>query len=203
MKKHSERITVNFDPDTAGANAAERSIHLLLEEGLRVRILDMEGGLDPDEYVKQNGAEAYRNKLTQASGYFHWLADRARRKFDMRSSDGRIAGLHFLLPSIQRISDKLERATIAEEVASYLGVERGLVLEQFRKIAVNKGNSMDRRQSPSVPATEKLLLNALLVSADARAEVLPRLIALRVLQSFTLRPIFDCSHPFPREANRV
>ena len=80
IKKHTDHITVNFDPDNAGANAAERSIQMLLEEGLRVRVVELEGGLDPDEYVKQNGADAYREKLKHAPGYFHWLADRTRRE---------------------------------------------------------------------------------------------------------------------------
>src|SRR5206468_187892 len=48
LKQHTARIVVNFDPDTAGVNAAERSINLLLEEGMQVRILELDGGLDPD-----------------------------------------------------------------------------------------------------------------------------------------------------------
>ena len=63
LKRHSERIVVNFDPDAAGANAAERSIQMLLDENLQVRVLELEGDLDPDEYVKANGAEAYRARL--------------------------------------------------------------------------------------------------------------------------------------------
>ena len=56
LKRQSQRIVVNFDPDAAGANAAERSINLLLEEGMQVRIMELDGGLDPDEYCKERGA---------------------------------------------------------------------------------------------------------------------------------------------------
>ena len=191
LKKHTTSIVVNFDPDSAGSNAAAKSIQMLLEEGMRVKVLELDGGLDPDEYVKQNGAEGYQEKLKRASGYFHWLADRARRKFDMNSSEGRIAGLQFLLPAIQRVSDKLERATIAEEVASYLGVDRGLVLEQFRKIATERGAPSAKPAAPRVPSAERLLLNALLVSSEARAAVLPRLFELQVFQRLTARTIFE------------
>ena len=59
-----------------------------------------------------------------ASGYFHWLADRARARFDMRSADGRMDAFKFLLPSVQKIGDKLERAAVASDLASYLGVDR-------------------------------------------------------------------------------
>ena len=62
LQRHSDKIVVNFDPDAAGANAAERSINLLLDESMHVRIVELEGGLDPDEYCKERGAEAYRGQ---------------------------------------------------------------------------------------------------------------------------------------------
>src|SRR5258708_23875320 len=108
MHRHADTVVVNFDPDTAGANAAERALQLLLDEGLHVRVLALDGGLDPDEYVKQNGADAYRAKLDSAGGYFHWLADPAPAPVDMRSSAGRADAFQFLLPSIQLTSGKLQ-----------------------------------------------------------------------------------------------
>ena len=92
MKRHSPRIVVNFDPDAAGANAAERSIALLLEEGMHVRILELDGELDPDEYCKERGADAYRARMEAAKDYFTWLADRRRDKFDARARKVRWRG---------------------------------------------------------------------------------------------------------------
>ena len=88
--------------------------------------------------MKQFGAEAYRAQLDAASSYFHWLADRARAKFDMRGADGRMDAFKFLLPAVQKISDKLERAAVASDLAGYLGVEPGLVLEQFKRAATDR-----------------------------------------------------------------
>lgn len=176
IRRHADAVVVNFDPDTAGANAAEKSIQLLLDEGLRVRVLTLDGGLDPDEYVKQNGADTYRAKLDSASGYFHWLADRARARFDMRLAEGRMDAFKFLMPAIQKISDHLERAAIANDVAGYLGVDPGLVLERFKKAASERrAPAPSAEPRPAVPALERILLNALISSVEARAEVLPRL----------------------------
>lgn len=191
VKRFSDKIVVNFDPDAAGANAAERSIQTLLEENMRVRVLELPGGLDPDEFVKRQGAEEYRWRLEQAAGYFEWLSDRARRKFDMRTAEGRIAGLQFLMPAIQRVSDRLERATIAEEVAGYLGIDRGIVLDQFRRAAAHRGEKTPQQAGVDVPAVEKLLLNALLSSAAAREQVLPRVMELDVAEQFVTRPILN------------
>jgi DNA primase len=138
-----------FRSGCGGANAAERSINLLLDESMRVRIVELEDGLDPDEYCKERGADAYRGKLDKAQTYFYWLADRARAKFDLRTAEGRVAGFQFLLPAIQRLPDKIERVAVANDVAGYLGVDAGLVLENFRKAA------MDRRDKKVAPCASR------------------------------------------------
>jgi len=183
---------VNYDPDRAGANASEKAIQILLDEGMHVRVLALDGGLDPDEYVKQNGADAYRAKLDAASTYFHWLADRARQKFDMRSSDGRMEAFKFLLPSVQKIGDKLERAAIANDLAGYLGVDAGLVLDQFKKAATDRRAPAApvAKQEPPVPAVESILLSAMVASAEVRAKVLP-LLTPDLIADFATREIFE------------
>lgn len=188
LHRHADTVVVNFDPDDAGANAAERAIQLLLDEGLHVKVLAFGGGsgdathakLDPYEYVTQFGADAYRSQLDAASGYFHWLADRARTKFDMRGADGRMDAFKFLLPAVQKISDKLERAAVASDLAGYLGVEPGLVLDQFKKAAMDRhapGQVAAPRPAAraQIPALERILLNSLLSSEETRQHILPQL----------------------------
>jgi DNA primase len=191
IHRHADAVVVNFDPDVAGANAAERAIQMLLDEGLHVRVLTLDGGLDPDDYIKQNGAEAYQARLDAASGYFHWLADRARGKFDMRSAEGRMDAFKFLLPAVQRISDKIERAAVANDLAGYLGVDPGLVLDQFKKAAADRrAPAPQAAPRPEIPALERILLKALLNSEEARAQVLPRLTPV-MTGSFATSEIFD------------
>jgi DNA primase len=192
IKRHSERIVVNFDPDEAGMKAAERSIEILVEEGMQVRVLELEGGLDPDEYVKANGAEAYRAHVEKAPGYFYWLGDRARSRFDMRTSEGRVAGLKFLLPAVQRISDKLERATVANDLANYLGIETGLVLEHFRKAATERREkTLPNAAAVEVRPVERILLNAALSGPEIRQSILPRLKRAPQLEQFRTVRIFQ------------
>jgi len=191
LRRHSDKVVVNFDPDSAGVSAAERSIQLLLEESVRVRVLELEGGLDPDDYVKQRGPEEYRLRLDRAPGYFHWLADRARARYDMRSAEGRLAGLQFLLPAIQQVSDKLERATIANEVATYLGVEPGLVLERFRRTAAQRHEAVAGPPAPELRPVEKILLQSLLASEEARQQVLPLLKAAPAFGQLATRRILQ------------
>ena len=60
LRRYTTRLVVNFDPDTAGANAAEKSIALLTEEGFEVRVVTLEGGLDPDRFVREQGHSGLR-----------------------------------------------------------------------------------------------------------------------------------------------
>jgi DNA primase len=191
LKRHAERVVVNFDPDAAGVSAAERSIQMLLEEGLSVRVLELEGGLDPDEYVKSKGADSYRQCLDKAPGYFYWLADHGRAKYDTRTAEGRIAALKFLLPAIHRITDKLERATVANDVAGYLGVEAGLVLDEFRKAATERRERKLPQAAETLKPLERILLNAVLANRDVRDRVLPRLRGSAQVEQFSTRRIFQ------------
>jgi len=188
LKRHSDNIVVNFDPDAAGANATEKSLQMLLDETLRVRVLELGGDLDPDEYVKQSGVEAYRRRLEKAPAYFHWLADRARQKFDMRTVEGRMDGFKFLAPKIQSIADRLERFAVANDVADYLGVDEKLVREHFSKGAAEHPPAPRR---VDVPPNERLLLNSLLSSELARAQAIPELRGLAAVERFVSRNVFQ------------
>ena len=174
-------------------SAAERAIQILLDENLHVRILTLEDGLDPDEYVKRFGAETYRAKLERAAGYFHWLADRARSKFDMSGAEGRMEALRFLLPSIQKIADKIERAAIAGDVAGYLGVEKGLVYDQFKMAVTDRQGGVVANAKPSVPTVpelERILLRAVLSNNETRDQLFGRLTE-DLTKDFTTREIFS------------
>ncbi len=181
MKRHAPMVTVNFDPDAAGSNAAEKSIQLLLAESVRIGIVQLDGGLDPDEYCRQHGPEAYARCVDKAKSYFYWLADRARAKFDMRSVEGRVDAFQFLLPAVQGLTDKLERVAVANDLASYLNVPSGLVLENFRKRAGDKRDTAVAEQ-PRLPESDRILLSVLLTEPESADVLLPGLRQIATLQ---------------------
>jgi DNA primase len=191
MRRHASRIVVNFDPDPAGQKATEKSILIMLEEGAEVCVLELEEGLDPDEYVKKFGPETYREKLDHAGNYFYWLADRARGHYDMRTGEGKVKAFQFLLPSIQKIPEKIRRAAVASDVAGYLGIEAGLVLEEFKRSAVDRKEHVLHAPVREIPQAEKLLLRLLAASTGVRQVLLPRLAELGAIDGFAARKIFE------------
>jgi DNA primase len=85
----------------------------------------------------------------------------------------------FLLPAVQKIYDKLERAAVANDIAGYLGVDPGLVLDQFKKAATERRGALPdaarSRPRVEIPAIERILVQALVSSDETRREILPRL----------------------------
>lgn len=191
LKRHTQKIVVNFDPDAAGANAAERSIGILLQEGMQVRIMELDGDLDPDEYCKERGAEGYRQRLDTAKGYFFWLADRLRSQHDMRTTEGRVAVMKGLLPAVHRISDSLERGVIANEVAGYLGVDKGMVLDSFKRTAADRQEKTLDRPAVALRPDERMLLSAIFGDDEIRDEVIRELRSVQSLTAFASRRIFQ------------
>ncbi len=202
----SGQILLNFDSDSAGERSTEKYISLLLAEGLRVKVLQIPGGADPDEYVQEKGPGAYRGLVDNAVPYFHWLADRARSKFDMSSAEGRMDAFKWMVPAIQQVNDKLERNAIAVEVAEYLKADREVVFRTLGQSSRTTVPAKPRDLASSVPPNEKLLLGCVLVSAEARAAIRHYFTNSDLISVLELKSIFqaiaelDAAEPFTLEA---
>ena len=192
IKRHCDQVLLNFDPDSAGVRATAERIPLLLSEHLKIRVVDLEGGLDPDEYIRQRGAEEYATRLNQAANYFHWLADQARRKFGT-SAEGRVEALKSLLPALTQIPDGADRLAMADELASLMGLSaEDRVRSGLRDAARSRQSKVSvKAQEQKLPALDRMLLESLLASEEAREMVLPRLAAAKSRETMKARAIFD------------
>lgn len=192
LRRHVELVVVNFDSDSAGKNAAQRSIDLLLQEGLSVRVLTLPDGLDPADFCQKYGPDAYRERLESAPDYYIWLADRAREQFDMHTSDGRVGAFRFLMPSIHLLPDKLKRASLADELANHLAIPPGLVLEQFRRAATERRSAaLDTATTDALSPGENLLLKLFLKSPGARQEMLNGVAEISASEDLSSAKIFE------------
>jgi DNA primase len=196
----SGQIILNFDPDPAGARSTEKYIALLLAEGLRVKVLSIPGGLDPDEYIQQNGLNAYQHLLENATSYFHWLAERAREKFDMRIAEGRADAFKFILPTIEQVHDPVERSAIATEMAEYLKVDRDIVRQSMRRATVAPVAPRARELASAIPPNEKLLIACMLISPEARTAIKHYIASSNILHALELRSIFETALALDAEA---
>ena len=159
LRRYATRVIVNFDPDTAGANAAEKSIALLTEEGFEVRVLTLPGGLDPDRFVRDRGARAYAEALRAAPQYQDYLVERARQLYPSRDPKAKTEALNFLLPHIRRMPSRIARDAFANDAAQALGIDSALVRAELKDAAAKRRDSIAPQTHPLTRA-EQILLQA-------------------------------------------
>ena len=172
LRRHTAQIAVNFDPDAAGANAAEKSIALLTEEGFTIKIVTLEDGLDPDRYIRERGVEAYTRAIRGARRQSDYLIERARMLFPGATAEQKVKAMNFLLPHIRRMPEKLARDQFAADAAQKLGIDSTILREQLRQAALRRQDHIEVRAS-SLNEVERVLLRALSIDdpehQDARA----------------------------------
>jgi DNA primase len=163
LKRHTSNVAVNFDPDAAGANAAEKSIALLTEEGFNIKIVTLDGGLDPDRYIRERGVEAYTAAVRAARRQSDYLIERARTAFPGASAEQKVKALNFLLPHIRRMKEKLARDQFAADAAQKLGIDSAVLREELRQAALKRRDHIEARPT-GLTEVERVLLRALAIS---------------------------------------
>ena len=171
LSRFTKRAVVNFDPDTAGAAAAERSISLLTEEGFEVKVIALEGGLDPDRFVREHGIQAYMAALRTAKRHSDYLIDRARTLFPGRTADAKVKAMNFLLPHIRRMPSGIARAEFADDAAQKLGIDSAMMRQELKQAATQKLGSVRAHRAQPASEVERVLLRALVLPESDQARI--------------------------------
>ncbi len=174
LGRYAKQIVVNFDPDAAGARAAERSLALLVAEDFQIRVLTLEGGLDPDQFIRKRGKDAYSKALLAAQRYFDYLIDRALAAFPARSTQGKVQAVNFLLPHLQHVPSRIARDELAADIAQKLGIDSAVLRQEMRHVAVTRGSVVKSAPEAQATPAERILIRVLAVTAD-QLEPLPDL----------------------------
>ena len=170
LGRFSKRIVVNFDPDTAGARATERTLGLLVEEEFEIQVLQLEAGFDPDLFLRRKGREAYAAALKSSQRYFTYLIERARAQFPVRSAEGKVKAVNWLLPHIQRVPSRITRDELAGEIAQKLAID-STVLRQELKHAATSRSAAAVKAPPLAQVTdaERIIIRALASATEMQA----------------------------------
>ncbi|MDH3284635.1 MAG: DNA primase [Acidobacteriota bacterium] len=183
LKRFTSRVVLLLDGDRAGRRAARRALGPLLGAGLSVRVAFPPDGADPDDLVRDEGADAVRAVVAGALELPDFLLEEARREFDLQSIDGRVEALAMVLEHLVPVTSEVARAEAIARVADGLGIEDDLVRDELRKAARERRT----RLAPVV--------------ATAASRPVPSRIS-RVERDL-IRYLFECGDADPEEADRV
>jgi DNA primase len=178
LKRFTDRVVVNFDPDAAGRAATRRSLEVLLESGFEVSVVSLPAKKDPDLFVREQGPEKYRERLGAAVPYIEFLTRDVASRQDLSGTRGKVAALNEVLPFLARLDNPVSRAGYVEMIGSVLGIEDRLVLQELkeavrgRRKSLSAGPLQGARGSWIVSESESRLLRALMDAQDVRGALL-------------------------------
>ncbi len=134
LKRYTNNVVIVFDSDEAGQGAALRSIDILIEEGMNVRIADLTRGFDPDSYVRKYGTEEFLKRVKAAKTLFDYKLDLLLLKFDKESPEGkaRIAG--DMLEMIGRFKNAILRTTYVKKLSETLSIGEETLIFELKRI---------------------------------------------------------------------
>ncbi len=170
LGRFSKNAVVNFDPDTAGAKATERTLGLLVEEEFQIKVLTLEQGFDPDLFIRRKGKDAYGEALRHSQRYFDYLIDRARSHFPGRTGESKQKAVNYLLPHIQRVPSRIVRDELSQEIAQKLGIDSSVLRQELRHVASERSATAVKAPAEAQPTdAERILIRALASARQMQA----------------------------------
>jgi DNA primase len=127
LSRYADKVFVAYDGDTAGISAATRAAEVLVRLSHKVRIAALPGGADPDSFVREQGAEAFKAELERAHDFIDYYA----ATNPVESPDDREAAARTLIETVSTIEDPLTADLMLEKIAIALSISRGAVARAF------------------------------------------------------------------------
>ena len=134
ISRYTRKVIISYDSDEAGQKAAMRAVKLLSEAGLDVVILKIPGAKDPDEYIKNLGADKFRQVLNESKGRFEYSMDNILAKYNITVSAERVKALNELEKIISEIYSAAERDIHIQTVSKTLGVDSKSIKTDVERI---------------------------------------------------------------------
>jgi DNA primase len=205
LARFTKRLIVNYDPDTAGQIATERSISLLLENDFEVRVLALPAinltngdgtkyskNADPDLYIREMGVEAYTKLLKDAPPYVDYLIGRARH-MDLSTGEGKLRAVNYLLPYVQKIPNRLLRSEWATRIAQQLRLDEPVLRAALSKAATERRSGVKvapELVGKAAKPVERRLIRMLAEADDFRHELADRLQNARLYEGLETEKVF-------------
>ncbi len=134
LARYASDIYLCYDSDEAGQKAARKAIALFSKTTLRVKVIRMQGGKDPDEIIKKFGAERFKSLLEGAANDVEYRILRAREGLDLTTSDGKARFLEAVCSVLATLRNPTELDIYAARLSEELGVAKDAILLQTKQV---------------------------------------------------------------------
>lgn len=150
LRRNAEQIILGFDSDGAGQNAILRSIEILQNMGCDMRILQMEGAKDPDEYVIKYGNARFQNLMDKAISLIEYKVKVLKKDLNLENTSDKIKFLNEISKLISTVENNMEREVYIENIAKTYNISKEAIYAQVNKLKYSNINSEKILEKPKV-----------------------------------------------------
>ncbi len=133
LSRYCDELTLCFDSDEAGQKATKRALSMLASSPMKLKIMNLSDGKDPDEILKTQGRERMKNIISSAVNDTEFALNDARRKFNLNTEDGKLGFLNEAVVVLSGIKNAIERDIYTSKIAMELEVEKRAIEAQISK----------------------------------------------------------------------
>lgn len=175
IARYASEVVLTFDADAAGQKGTGRAIDLLRETGVRIKVVRVPDGKDPDEFIKKNGAERFRMLLDGSANDVEYRLMELGRQYDLATPDGQSRYLQAVAVLLARLESPIERDVYAGRIATEVGVTKSALLDQIRGVDRRRLRQQEKQElsqaiRQSAAAVKKVNPEAETFPRAARAE---------------------------------
>lgn len=132
ISRYADEVILSYDSDEAGQKATKRAIGIFGQTGLKIRVLKLTGGKDPDEIIKNYGKEKFQNLLDGAANDIEYSILRERDKYDLESIDGKSKFLT-AVADILSTGNPIEQDIYATKLANEMSVSKDAIMQEIKR----------------------------------------------------------------------
>ncbi|QYO65883.1 DNA primase [Leptolyngbya sp. 7M] len=181
LSRYTKRVVINYDGDAAGIKAAKRAIEELLPQDFDVKVLVLPDGLDPDDYIRSQGAERYNEARGMAMPFLQFTLDVAMKGRSMNNPRQKSDAIEEVLPAIAAIKNPIQKRQSFDDSMAFFRVDDVAVKRELWNTVKNGRRTeseivrqqIKRVTQAKLTIAEQQLLELLIYDGELQDKILP------------------------------
>ncbi len=183
LGRFAKRVVVNYDGDSAGIKAARRAIDTLITADFDIKVLILPDGQDPDDYIREHGAESYNHLRGQAFPYLQFVLEQVAGTRNLASPRGKAEAIEEIIPVLSAVRNPIQKRESFDQAMNFLRVEDSILKRDLWK-SVKTGSRVQtetvkqqvaRATQAKMTVAEQNLLELLIYDEELRNIILPQI----------------------------
>ena len=170
LRKNSEQIILSFDSDEAGLKAKLRALDVLQNMGCDIRILQMEGAKDPDEYIIKYGNARFNNLVDKALSVIEFKVKILKKDLNLENTNDKIKFLNEIAKLISNVDNTIEREVYIEKIAKEYDISKEAIYSEVNKLTYKNVKSEKILEKPKPVITHQKKEEQIIPEAIKRRE---------------------------------